>query len=59
MEPPECSICLDIFGNSQTHIKSPKILQCGDTFCKECLQDIFGRSKENFFIYPLCKNQIS
>ena len=59
MDPPECSICLDIFGNAQTHIKSPKILQCGDTFCKECLQDIIRRSKENYFCCPLCKNEIN
>ena len=49
MQPLECSICLDVFGNSIKHAKAPKILKCGHTFCKECLQDLIKRYEENFF----------
>jgi len=57
-EYPECSICLDIFGNNISHIKAPKILKCGDTFCKECLEKIIKNTKEDFFLCPLCKKEI-
>ena len=58
MEPPECSICMDIFGNSDSHIRCPKILKCGDSFCKECLEDIIKRSDGNNLLCPSCKKQI-
>ena len=58
MEFPECPICFDIYGNSLTHIKAPKILKCGDTFCKECLEDIIKRNETDYFECPLCKSQI-
>ena len=58
MEPPECSICMDIFGNSDSHIRCPKILKCGDSFCKECLKDIIKRSDGNNLLCPSCKKQI-
>ena len=57
-EYPECSICLDIFGNNMSHIKAPKILKCGDTFCKECLEKIIKISNEDFFFCPMCKEKI-
>ena len=57
-EFPECSICLDIFGINQSHIKAPKVLKCGDSFCKECLEDIINRDNEAFFLCPLCKQEI-
>ena len=58
MEPPECSICMDIFGNSDSHIRCPKILKCGDSFCKECLKDIIKRNDGNNLLCPSCKKQI-
>ena len=57
-ELPECPICLDIFGISQSHIRAPKILKCGDTFCKECLEKIIKISNEDFFFCPMCKEKI-
>ena len=58
MQPLECSICLDVFGNSIKHAKAPKILKCGHTFCKECLQDLIKRYEENFFLCPKCNTNI-
>ena len=57
-EYPECPICLDIYGNSQTHIRTPKVLKCGDCFCKECLKDIITKNENNVFECPICKRQI-
>ena len=57
-EFPECPICLDLYGNSQTHIRTPKVLKCGDCFCKECLKDIITKNENNFFECPICKRQI-
>ena len=53
----ECPICLDIYGISQSHIKAPKVLDCGDSICKECLEEIIKRSNEEFFLCPLCKEK--
>ena len=58
MEFPECPICLDIYGNSQKHIKAPKVLKCGDSFCKECLKEIIEKNENNFFECPTCKEKI-
>ena len=55
----ECPICLDIFGINQNHIKAPKVLKCGDTICKECLEMILKKSDEEFFLCPLCKEKIN
>ena len=57
-EYPTCPICSDIYGVSQTHIKAPKILKCGDCFCKECLEQMIQKEKEEFFICPICKQKI-
>ena len=54
---PECPKCSDIYGNKSTHIKAPKILRCGDSICKECLENIIN-TKEEFFICPECKEKI-
>ena len=53
-EYPECPKCLDIFGNNPNHIRSPKILKCGDSICKECLEEILKNSKEESFLCPKC-----
>ena len=57
-EYPECPICSDIFGVSSEHIKAPKILSCGDSFCKECLEQILNSREEAFFLCPTCKEEI-
>ena len=56
---PECPICLDIFGNNSNHIKAPKILKCGDSICMECLEKAIKDTKEEFFICPKCKQNIT
>ena len=59
MEFPEYSICLDIFGNSLSHIRTPKFLKCGDTICKECLEDLIRRNENNkTFKCPNCNSDI-
>ena len=57
-EYPECPICLDIYGIEQNHIKAPKILSCGDSLCKECLEKIIKLSEENFIECPNCKQKV-
>ena len=57
-EDLECPICFDIFGINQSHIKAPKVLKCGDTICKECLEKIIENLFEDFFLCPLCKEKI-
>ena len=56
---PQCSICFDIYGPNQTHMKSPKFLKCGDTFCKECLEKIIKRTDEDYFLCPICQEKIN
>jgi len=58
-EYPECPICLDIFGNKNSHIRVPKILKCGDNICKECLEALIKKTEEEFFLCPLCKEKIT
>jgi len=57
-EYPQCPICSDIFGNYESHIRAPKILTCGDNICKECLENAIKKTKENFFLCPICKKEI-
>ena len=56
-EYPECPICLDIYGITNDHIRAPKILDCGDSLCKECLERIIKKSNE-VFLCPICKKRI-
>ena len=48
----ECSICYQIFGENAT---SPRVLSCGHTFCKSCLQQIINTRK----VCPYCQKRIS
>ena len=57
-EYPKCPICLDMFGTNQNHIRAPKVLKCGDSFCKECLEKIIKRGDEDHFLCPMCKENI-
>ena len=56
-EYPECPICYDIYGINQSHIKAPKILKCGDSLCKECLEKIIKKSTDNFILCPICQKK--
>ena len=55
----ECPICLDIYGISKSHIRAPKILNCGHSICKECLEAIINRAKDDFFSCPMCNEKIN
>ena len=55
---PECPRCKDIYGNKKGHIKEPKILNCGDSICKECLEDLIKDKNEEFFSCPTCGDKI-
>ena len=57
-EVPECPKCSDIFGNDQNHIKAPKLLKCGDSICKECLEDLIQNTNEEFVLCPICKEKV-
>ena len=41
-----CPIYLDIYGINWQDIKAPKILESGDSLCKECLQDLIKRENK-------------
>ena len=59
MKIPECENCHDIFGSNQEHYKTPKILECGDIICKQCLQEFLNVSEGEDFLCPLaCGKQI-
>ena len=45
---PECPKCSDIYGNKKDHAKAPKILDCGDSICKECLEKFIKEENEEF-----------
>ncbi|KAH3848751.1 tripartite motif-containing protein 2-like [Dreissena polymorpha] len=51
----ECSICMETFTN-------PKDLECGHTFCEECIQEIITRAhNENRLKHiqcPVCRNRV-
>ena len=55
---PECPICLDIYGNKENHIRAPKILKCGHSFCKECLEKIIKKEDGEYISCPNCNQQI-
>ena len=55
---PECPVCKDIYGNKEGHIKEPKILKCGHSICKECLEALIKDENEEFFSCPKCKEKI-
>ena len=53
MEFPQCPKCKDIYGIDEKHIKAPIfIIQCGDTICKECLEDFLKKDDSEFFQCP-------
>ena len=54
----ECPVCLDIFGSNLSHIKVPKVLQCGHSVCRECLENLNENAENNFFSCPICNKQI-
>ena len=57
-EYPKCPICLDIYGINSSHIRAPKVLKCGDSFCKECLENIIKNFDKEYFSCPICKENV-
>ena len=57
-EYPQCPICYDIYSININDFKAPKVLDCGDSICKECLKCIIKKDETNFFNCPLCNTQI-
>ena len=55
---PECPKCSDIYGNNRVHIKAPKILDCGDSICKECLEELIKDTNKEFFFCPKCNEEV-
>ena len=54
-EYPECPICLDIYGTNEDHLKAPKILRCGHSFCKECILKLLNKEEiNNKITCPIC-----
>ena len=52
-EYPDCKKCWDIYGGNEDDIHCPKILKCGDTICRDCLEKAFKESNdEKYFIFP-------
>ena len=56
-EDIECPICGDIFGLKEDHIRAPKILKCGDSICKECLEKIMKETNDDYILCPTCGKQ--
>ena len=55
---PECPICKDIYSANQTDIHAPKILKCGHTLCKKCLENIITKEEKSYCPDPECKEEI-
>ena len=52
---PECEICHEIYDSNKENIKYPLSLDCGDTYCKECLQKLINESEGEDFLCPIPK----
>ena len=59
MEFLQCPACSDIYGINEKHIKAPKIInECGDSICKECLEEIIKKDESEYFQCRRCNKQI-
>ena len=43
-----CPVCYD-------HLDHPKILTCGHTFCKKCLDDLYRSRSDQQLLCPVCR----
>ena len=44
--------------SNETDVHAPKILKCGDTLSKECLEREIKKNDEEKFICPICYKDI-
>ena len=56
---PHCPVCLDIFGSNLSHVRAPKVLNCGDCICKECLQNFIKKTDKDRFMCPKCQKYVA
>ena len=54
----ECPLCTDIYGANENDVHAPKILKCGDTLCKQCLEEAIENDNEDIFSCPICNKDI-
>ena len=54
----ECPLCTDIYGANENDVHAPKILKCGDTLCKQCLEEAMENDNEDIFNCPICNKNI-
>ncbi|XP_057827234.1 E3 ubiquitin-protein ligase KEG isoform X2 [Cryptomeria japonica] len=52
MKPPSCSVCQMTYNEED---RVPMMLQCGHSFCKECLSHMFSVSIDNTLPCPRCR----
>ena len=52
MKVPACSICQNTYNEED---RVPMMLQCGHSFCKECLSRMFTVSTDHMLICPKCR----
>ncbi|MCO5566693.1 hypothetical protein L7F22_020371 [Adiantum nelumboides] len=52
MKLPACSICQTTYNEEE---KAPMMLQCGHTFCQECLSRMFAVSTDHLLVCPRCR----
>ena len=55
---PHCRNCKDIYGIALDHLKAPKVMDCGHSICKECLEKIINENFGKKFICPFCFSEI-
>ena len=54
----ECPFCEDIYGTNESDVHAPKILKCGHTLYKECLEKEIKKNDKEIFNCPKCNKEI-
>ena len=51
-----CDICMEEFEDNDKSLKCPRILQCGHTYCTQCLESMKLKNN-NIIICPTCRSK--